>query len=94
MEPALNLAGIRTAGPMLRAIAELYNVLVILKTPKFENASQVDDFGTMNSSKASRVKLLSQGIHGFAQQVSSVSRVKFYVISGCGDPRHVFGRHY
>jgi len=75
MEPALKLVGIRTPGPMLRAITQLHNVLAILNTPKFENASQVDNFRTMNSGKPSGVKLLSKGIHGLAQQVSSVSRV-------------------
>jgi hypothetical protein len=75
MEPALKLVGIRTAGPMLGAITQLHNVFAILNTPEFENASQVNDFGTMNTGKSSWVQLLSQGTHGLAKQVSSVSRV-------------------
>jgi hypothetical protein len=60
---------------MLRSVTKLDNVFSILDASEFDNAGQINDFGSMNTGKANLVKLLSHGIHTVAYQMSSISRV-------------------
>jgi hypothetical protein len=59
MEPALNLAGIRTTGPMLGPVNNLHNVFAIFNASHFDYAIEINNSGAMNTGKPGRVKFLS-----------------------------------
>lgn len=61
MEPGLKLASIRTLGPVLGSVRKLHNVFTILNTSHFENASQINDFGAINTGKPRYLLTLACG---------------------------------
>lgn len=85
-EPGVDAGGVGAAATMLGTVGELDDVLAILDGAKFENARQADDARAVNAGEAGRVEALLEGLHGFAQKMSSRPGVEFAVVAGSGNP--------